>query len=744
MPLQKLVFKPGINKEGTNYTNEGGWFDCDKVRFRSGNAEKLGGWTRLSNATFQGICRALWNWGTLAGANLLGVGTNLKYYVEQGGAYNDVTPIRATYNHSSSPSTDNMFSTTNGSNVVTVTLSGYGGVDNDFVTISGSTAVGGIPAAELNAEQKILYKSGSQFTFTTTTAATSNVAAGGGTAIIAAFQINTGLDVEIAGTGWGAGTWPSYVDTTLTNPFTAASTGVSVLTVTKTGHGLSTGDYVYFSSIAADACGINRLVLQKAFPITNTGANTFTISTVIGSNTYTTTSTAASGGTVIINTPVAPVRSWGAAASVGIAQQLRLWTNDNFGQDLVLAPRGGEIYLWFPLGQVYPSGAVGGLTTRAQQLSVESTAAGYLGQFVPNNTNQVIGSAIQRFVIAFGSNPYDPANADSTFDPLLVRWSDQENPYEWVPAVTNQSGEYRLNIGSYIVCARSTRQEILIWSDAALYSMQYLGPPYIWGFQLLQDNISIMGPNASITVNNVTYWMGTDKFYRYTGRVETLNCTLRQYVYQDINQAQNFQVYAGSVEGYNEIWWFYCSANSNIVDRYVIYNYLDDVWYYGNMSRTAWLDSGLRTFPMGADTTNFRILYHENGVDDVSGLTPVPIVSYVQSSDFDIGDGHNFGFVWRILPDLTFNGSTTNLPAVTMVVLPRVNSGTAYGMPDAPAVTSTQNYASRYTYAVQQFTGQVYTRIRGRQMAFRIESDGLGVDWQLGYPRIDIRPDGRR
>jgi hypothetical protein len=485
-------------------------------------------------------------------------------------------------------------------------------------------------------------------------------------------------------------------------------------------------------------------VLQKAFPITSTGANTFTISTVIGSNTYTTTSTAASGGTVIISTPVAPVRGWGAAASVGIAQQLRIWTNDNFGQDLVLAPRGGEIYLWLPSGQVYPSGAAGGLTTRAQQLSVESTAAGYLGQFVPNNTNQIIGSAIQRFVIAFGANPYDPTNADTAFDPLLVRWADQDNPYQWVPIVTNQSGEFRLNIGSYIVCARSTRQEILVWTDAALYSMQYLGPPYVWGFQLLQDNISIMGPNASITVNNVTYWMGTDKFYRYTGRVETLPCTLRQYVYQDINQNQNFQVYAGSVEGYNEIWWFYCSAESNEIDRYVIYNYLDDVWYYGNMSRTAWLDSGLRTYPMGADTANFRILYHENGIDDVSGLTPVPIVSYVQSSDFDIGDGMNFGFVWRILPDLTFNGSTSGVPSVTMVVLPRQNSGTAYGMPNAPVVASAQNYNTRHTYNVQQFDGQVYTRIRGRQMAYRIESTGLGVAWQMGYPRIDIRPDGRR
>ena len=744
MPLQKLVFKPGINKEGTNYTNEGGWFDCDKIRFRSGNAEKIGGWTRLSNNTFQGVCRALWNWGTLAGANLLGLGTNLKYYIEQGGAYNDVTPIRSTFTHSTAVSTDNMFSTTIGSNLVTVTLLNYGGVNNDFVTISGSAAVGGIPASELNIEHQITYKSTTQFTFTTTTSATSTVAAGGGTAITAVFQINVGLDIEIAGIGWGAGTWPTYVNTTLTNPFTAASIGVSTLTVTKTGHGLTTGDYVYFSSIASNPCGINRLVLQKAFPITNTGTNTFTISTIIGSNTYVTTSTAASGGTVIISTPVAPVRGWGAAADVGIAQQLRIWTNDNFGQDLVIAPRGGAIYLWLPSGQTYPSGASGGLGTRAKLLSDESTAAGYSGQFVPTTTNQIIGSAIQRFVIAFGANPYDSTNAATTFDPLLVRWSDQENPYQWVPQVTNQSGEFRLNIGSFIVCARSTRQEILVWSDAALYSMQYLGSPYVWNFQLLQDNISIMGPNASITVNNVTYWMGTDKFYRYTGRVETLNCSLRQYVFQNINQAQTFQVYAGSVEGYNEIWWFYCSADSNVIDRYVIYNYADDVWYYGNMSRTAWLDSGLRQYPMGADTVNYRVVYHENGVDDVSGLTPVPITAYIQSSDFDIGDGHNFGFVWRILPDLTFNGSNVNTPQVTMTVLPRVNSGTAYGTADNPIVLSSQNYVNQHTYAVQQFTGQVYTRIRGRQMAYRIESDTLGVAWQMGYPRIDIRPDGRR
>jgi hypothetical protein len=734
MPLQKLQFRPGLNREGTDYSNEGGYFDCDKVRFRSGFPEKIGGWIRLSNETFLGVARAMWNWVTLNGANLLGVGTNLKYYIEQGGDYNDITPIRATFTSASSPSTDNCISTVNGSTTITVNYANYGGVTGDFVTITGAVDVGGVTAAVLNREHQITYIDTARFSFTVTSPATST-ATGGGTAITLAFQVNTGLDVFIRGTGWGAGTWPSFVNTPLTNPFTAAGVGVSTLTVTQAAHGLTSGDYVYFVSIAADPCGINRLVLQKAFPVTVTGVNTYTISTVIGGFTYLTTSTAASGGAVIVSTPVAPVRGWGTAAAVGIGQQLRLWTNDNFGEDLLIAPRGGSVYYW---------DATTGTSVRALLLNTASTNAGFAGQFVPNTTNQIIGSSIQRFAICFGANPYDPLDANNQFDPLLVRWSDQENPFDWVPAATNQSGEYRLNIGSFIMCARSTRQEILVWSDAAIYSMQYLGPPYVWGFQLLQDNISIMSPNASITVNNVTYWMGTDKFYSYTGRVETLPCTLWQFVFDDINKDQAFQVFAGSNESYNEVWWFYCSQGSNSVDKYIIYNYLERVWSYGTMNRTAWLDSGLRQYPMAAYPPGNKILFHEANVDDVSGLTPVPIEAYIQSSDFDIGDGHNFGFVWRILPDITFNGSNVNQPSVTMTLRPRENSGTPYGTADNPRVQSAQNYTSRNTYEVQQFDGQVYTRLRARQMSFRIESTGLGVAWQLGSPRIDIRPDGRR
>jgi hypothetical protein len=854
MPLQKLVFKPGINKEGTNYTNEGGWFDCDKIRFRSGNAEKIGGWTRLSDNTFVGICRALWNWGTLAGSNLLGVGTSKKYYVEQGGTYNDVTPLLVnTSGNTTTTLGASPLATTSGSSIVTVTdtVSGISPSIDDYVNISSSATVGGVSVSG----QYVVTAVVDIFTYKIDVVLTASSTATGGGTVTVQYLYPVGNDVYTVSNGWGAGPWSPTTPTVLgLNPFTVVA-GSSTVTVTQvsnnylttagaftigeqykivavgttdftligassnivgtiftaTGAGTGTGTasivWIAFSGVTdlmatpsvygfSGTVGFNAgsygmygvgldpaipaTLLNKTFELTYVDSNTYTITlpdanagsfstgrtyiiTSVGTTDFTAIGAASNtvgvsfvatgpgsgtgtasitavygsigGGTTATAYPEFGIRGWGTAADVGIGQQLRLWTNDNFGQDLILAPRGGGIYYWT---------AASGTAVRAVLLNTVATTNGYSGQFVPNTTNQIIGSAIQRFAIAFGANPYDPTDADTTFDPLLVRWSDQENPYEWVPAVTNQAGEYRLNIGSYIVCARSTRQEILVWSDSAIYSMQYLGAPYVWGFQLLQDNISIMGPNSSITVNNVTYWMGTDKFYRYTGRVETLNCTLRQYVYQDINQDQNFQVYAGSVEGYNEIWWFYCSAGSDIIDRYVIYNYLDDVWYYGNMSRTAWLDSGLRTYPMGADTANFRILYHENGVDDVSGLTAVPIVSYVQSSDFDIGDGHNFGFVWRILPDLTFNGSTSGIPEVTMTVLPRVNSGTPYGTPDPQTVASTQSYATRNTYAVQQFTGQVYTRIRGRQMSFRIESDRLGVDWQLGYPRIDIRPDGRR
>jgi hypothetical protein len=636
MPLQKLQFRPGLNREGTDYSNEGGWYDGDKIRFRSGFPEKIGGWARLSSEQFLGYAKALWNWVTLDGSNLLGVGTNLKYYIELGGFYNNVTPLIYTSNNLGAAA--GPFTATTSSTSLTVVDSAYSPSAGDYIIISGATTLGGnVTANVLNSTYTVTsVVNATAYTITLPVTANASDTAKGGATVKVEYEYPVGLDVAIAGTGWGSGPW--------------------------------------------------------------------------------------SRGT------------WGSAFNGGVQNQLRLWTNDNYGQDLVIAPRGGAIFYWE---------AATGVTVRAKYLSDLSTLAGYNGTYVPTKTNQILASAIQRFVIAFGANPYDPTTANTVFDPMLVRWSDQENPYEWVPAVTNQSGEFRLSNGSFIVTARSTRQEILVWTDTAIYSMQYLGPPYVWGFQILMDNISIISPNAAITANNITYWMGVDRFYIYSGRVETLPCSLWQYIYDDINKDQGFQVFAGGNDGYSEVWWFYCSQGSDTINKYVIYNYLERTWAYGTMVRTAWLDSPLRQYPMAADY-NRRILYHEAAVDDVSGETPVPINAYVQSSDFDIGDGHNFGFVWRILPDINFTGSNVNNPYVTMQVKPRRNSGAPYGTADDPTVTSANNYTNVPVYTIQEFTGQVYTRLRGRQLAFRIESDSLGVSWQLGSPRIDIRNDGRR
>ena len=645
MPLSKLQFRPGINKEVTNYTGEGGYFECDKIRFRSGMPQKIGGWVQLSFIQFLGTCRSLWNWVTLNGDNLASVGTNLKFYLEKGGGYYDITPIRKTVSPMlgpQPPATGNPFVATTGSATIVVTDVSHGCADGDFVTFSGAVSLGGnITAAILNQEYQIAYISSSQYSiqaravsFVNTPGApvlaNASDTGGGGNAVVAVYQIQTGQNIYTAGNGWGASFW-------------------------------------------------GRL-------------------------------------------------TWGSGAALTVGQQLRLWTQDNYGEDLVFAPRGGQPYYW---------NATNGVTTRGVTLASESTSEGFLGQFVPTQTNQIVASAIQRFVICFGSNSYDSTNANTSFDPMIVRWSDQENPYEWVPAATNQSGEFRLSNGSFILAARNTRQEILIWTDSAIYSMQYLGPPFVWGFNIIQDNISLMGPNAVITANNITYWMGTDKFYFYDGRVQTLPCSLRTFVFNRLNKDQAWQCHVGYNEEFNEIWWFYPSTGSSVIDSYVIYNIIENSWYYGTMGRTAWLRSGLRKYPFAADY-NGRLLYHEASVDDEAGNTPQPIVSYIQTSDFDIGDGHNFGFVWRILPDLTFSGSTAANPQVTLTVKPRVNSGTPYGTTNSPTVTRTASFP------VEEYTGQVYTRIRGRQMAFRIDSAALGVQWQLGSPRIDIRPDGRR
>ena len=763
MPLQKLAFRPGVNRENTSYANEGGYYASNKIRFRSGQPEKIGGWLadigsnsstlKPTTGTLWGICRSMSNWLNLASYNLLSLGTNLKYYIQSGpdGVFYDVTPLRVT-----TAAGDVTFAASNGSTTITATDAGHGAQTGDFVTFSGAVSLGGnITAAILNAEFQITYVSSNSYTITTSVAATAGDSGNGGGSVVGAYQITTGNAIFTQNVGWGAGTWGGIIFGTATTAVSGGTLSNSNTTVTVT------------STTGFTATG-NILIDQETISYTGKTGTTFTGCTrgVNGTGSGAAT-THANGAAVVQSTTFT---GWGspAPASQGIGQQLRTWSQSNFGEDLIFNLRGGSLYYWanavapntFNRGQLLGPGA---------QVVVKSggtTATITADAYCPSVANLVLVSDASRFVIAFGCNDAAlPSPQNLTQDPLFIAWSDQESFATWLPSVTNQAGSYRLSNGSQIITAIQTRQEILIWTDSAIYSMQYLGPPYVWGFQIMGSNISIAGPNVTATVNNVTYWMGTDKFYMYSGSVQTLPSTLREYVYSDINLDQSFQFTAGTNEGYNEVWWQYCSAGSNVIDRYVIYNHLDNVWYYGdwsnyaglNQGRTSWLDSSLRAYPMATTygvaggSTNATLVYHETGTDDGTVNPAVPIVSSVTSSDFDIGDGHNFGFVWRLIPDLTFDGSNVNAPTAQFTVLPRANPGANYGPSNDPSVVSAQNYINQRTYAIQQFTQQVYVRIRGRQMAFQVSSgvagsatEGLGVQWQLGVPRIDIRPDGRR
>lgn len=743
--LQKLAFRPGVNRENTSYSNEGGYYASNKIRFRSGQPEKIGGWaadtgTTVSalkppTGTLWGVARGMWNWLNLTGYNLLAIGTNLKYYIQNGpnGLVYDVTPLRST-----TTAGEATFAATTGSPIITVTDIAHGAQAGDFVTFSGAVSLGGnITAAILNAEFQITsYVSSNSYTITASVNATAGDSGNGGASVVAAYQITTGVDIYSLNVGWGAGTWGGIVFGTATNQLDG-SINNSVTTITV-------------DSTAAFSAAGNILIDSENISYTSKNSTQFLGCTRGLSGTG--SGAAASHADNAIVTQSTTFTGWGSPAATGIGIQLRLWSQSNFGEDLIFNPRGGALYYWanaasastFNRGQYLgPSTAV---VTKSGTITTDSSC--------PTVANFVMVSDASRFVLAFGVNDY----GTTVQDPLLIRWSDQESFATWIPAVTNQAGSYRLSHGSQIVTAMQTRQEILVLTDSAIYSMQYLGPPYVWSFQIMGDNISIAGPNAIATANNITYWMGTDKFYMYSGRVQTLPSTLREYVFNDINLEQAFQFCAGTNEGYSEVWWQYCSANSSVVNRYVIYNHLENTWYYGdwdnyqnlNQGRTAWLDSSLRSFPMATTygvaggNSNAQLLYHESGVDDGTVNPSVPIVAQVTSSDFDIGDGHNFGFVWRLIPDLTFDGSNVNQPTAMFTVLPRANSGAPYGNSNNPDVVSTQNYQNTRTYAIQEFTQQVYVRIRGRQMAFKVSSDELGVQWQLGVPRIDIRPDGRR
>jgi hypothetical protein len=745
MPLQKLQFRPGVNRENTSYSNEGGYYASNKIRFRSGQPEKIGGWAadtgttvsalKPTTGTLWGVARGMWNWLNLTGYNLLAIGTNLKYYIQNGpnGLVYDVTPLRFT-----TGAGEATFAATTGSPIITVTDIAHGAQAGDFVTYTGAASLGGnITATILNAEFQITsYVSSNQYTITASVNATAGDSSNGGSSVVAAYQITTGVDIYSLNVGWGAGTWGGVVFGTGSNQLNGAiNNAVTTITVDSTTAFTAAGNILIDSENISYTSKSSTQFLGCTRGLSGTGSGA---AAAHADNAIVTQSTTFTG--------------WGSPAATGIGIQLRLWSQSNFGEDLIFNPRGGALYYWanaasastFNRGQYLGPSVT--ITTKSGNITTDSSC--------PTVANFVMVSDASRFVLAFGVNDYGSAIQD----PLLIRWSDQESFAVWFPAVTNQAGSYRLSHGSQIVTAMQTRQEILVLTDSAIYSMQYLGPPYVWSFQIMGDNISIAGPNAIATANNITYWMGTDKFYMYSGRVQTLPSTLREYVFNDINLEQAFQFCAGTNEGYSEVWWQYCSANSSVVNRYVIYNHLESTWYYGdwdnyqnvNQGRTAWLDSSLRSFPMATTygvaggNSNAQLLYHESGVDDGTVNPSVPIVAQVTSSDFDIGDGHNFGFVWRLIPDLTFDGSNVNQPTAMFTVLPRANSGAPYGNSNNPEVVSTQNYQNQRTYAIQEFTQQVYVRIRGRQMAFKVSSTELGVQWQLGVPRIDIRPDGRR
>jgi hypothetical protein len=704
MPLQKILFKPGVNKENTRYTTEGGWYEADKVRFRQGNPEVIGGWEPFSASTFQGVCRSLWNWVTLGGDNLIGVGTNLKFYLNQGGLYYDITPIRST------TAAGDVTFVGNGTTTVTVTDTNNGCITGDFVTFSGAT---GTYATTLNAQFQVTVLTANTYTISTSPTV---VAAGstGGSSVVGTYQINVGPAIPVPLVGWGAGTWGSPPP--VAPPSTVGTWGYGTTSTSS----LRLWNQINYGQDLVYGPRTGPIYYWNATNTINTRG--VLLNTLGGTATFTSASPTVVTSTILYTEGAALQFAATTSLPTGISAATTYYVFEVNGLTFKLLDSTGAV------------------------VNTSSTGTGvYVSLIVdvPTVQNNMTVSDTSRFVIAFGCNDY----GSSVLDPMLIRWSAQDDIYNWTPDPTNQAGFIRISHGSEIVTTVQTRQEIVMFTDSAIYSLQYLGPPYVWVPQLLGDNVSIMSPNAAVIASGIVYWMGVDKFYSYDGRVNTLNCDLRRFVFGDLNQEQSLQVFAGTSEGFNEVWWFYCSANSTAVDKYVIYNYAEKIWYYGTMSRTAWLDSGLQTVPIAANyfttTLTGNLINHETGLNDDTTGTAVAIDAYISSSEFDIGDGHNFGFVWRVLPDLTFENAENTpagaVPSVAMTLYGLANSGSGV------TSTASQPVAKSSTYVItEQFTGQIFTRMRGRQMIFKISSNQVNTCWQLGAPRIDIRPDGRR
>tara|TARA_R100000697_G_scaffold76941_1_gene89175 strand:+ start:47 stop:1957 length:1911 start_codon:yes stop_codon:yes gene_type:complete len=636
MPLSKLQFRPGINKETTSYSNEGGWFDCDKIRFRAGFPEKIGGWAKKTPNSFLGTTRALHPWQTISLANYLGVGTNIKYYIQYGGAYYDITPLRAT-----TSAGDVTFSATNGSSTITVTDTSHGAIVGDFVTFSGAASLGGnITAEVLNQEYKIVtVPTANTYTITArevnpvsritvdgvytpvAVLASGSDSGNGGSSTVGAYQLNIGLNTSITGDGWNAGTW---------------------------GRG-----------------------------------------------------------------------TWNSATTPTIQDVMRLWTHDNFGEDLIINIHNGGLYY-------YDSSQ--GLTYRA---TVLSSVAGAVSP--PSIATKVLVSDVDLHVIAFGCDSEDDPG---TQDPLLIRFSDQRNALDWKATVDNTAGDLKISSGSKIITAIETKREILVFTDTSIYSMQFIGPPDTFGITIVSEGISIRSPNSAVAIEDNVFWMGSNEFYVYNGAVQKIPCTLKDFVFSDFNSLQSEKVFAGVNSSFSEIWWFYPSADSNEVDKYVIYNYQQQIWYYGSLNRTAWLDRGVNELPISA-STDFYLYNHETGDDDGSTDPVTAIPAHIESSQMDIGEGDQFTFISRIIPDITFRNSEIGKKA-SLILKTRNFPGGNYLQTDPTEVSKTA------TVPVEQFTNDAFIRLRGRSFALRVESTETGISWRLGSPRIDIRPDGRR
>ena len=623
MPLVKLKFKAGINRDITPYSNEGGWVDGDKIRFRLGYPEKIGGWEKVTPQIYQGTARALINWNALDGSDFLGIGTHLKYYIEEGGALYDITPIRATTTNGI------VFAATNGSTTITATDSSHGAEIGDFVTIAGSASLGGVvTAAVLNSEHQITsIPTVNTFTFEVTTAANSSDSGNGGAGVDGDYQINIGLDTQVGGTGWGAGTWAR--------------------------------------------------------------------------------------GT------------WSSGANLGVVKSLRLWSHDNFGEDLLINPRDGAIYYWDKSD---------GLTANAVEISSETGASD-----TPTIAKQILVSDQDRHVIAFGANTI----GTTVQDPLLIRFSTQESLVDWTPTATNTAGDLRIGSGSQFITAVQTKREIVIWTNSSLHSMRFIGPPFTFGIAPVSSQTTIAGPNAVAAVDDIVLWMGKNTFYLYDGKVQQIPCTVKEEVFFDMDFAQLDKVSAGINSEFGEVIWFYPSSSNSIAnngdgqnDKYVIYNYNEKVWYYGNLERTTWIDRGLREFPIA--TNDGYLYFHEKGYDDDGSA----LISSIESSQIDIGDGEKFVFINKLIPDLTFNGSTTDNPSVNITIEGRNYPGGDYLQSDTSAVTRTA--VSTSTVPFEQWTNKADIRVRGRSFNLSLASSNEGVRWRLGSPRIDARPDGRR